>query len=138
DPLPNGRLMLLNGSTVSLETAPPRGTFTTLGNVAGFAPPFGPSFLAVSPDGTRAAAGSNGGGFVDVCDTSNPSLVTNYSMSDFSGEWIDNRYLVIANSAAGSTVQVLDTTTSSVTTVINNIGGASAGVALDAAGNMYT
>src|SRR6185503_10762075 len=61
-----------------------------------------------------------------------------YPMTDFSGEWIDNRYLAVANSASGSTVQVLDTATSSVTTVINNIGGASGGVAFDAAGNMYT
>lgn len=138
DALPNGRLLLLNGSAVSVETASQSGTFTSVGNIAGFAPAFGPSFLSISPDGTRAAAGTNGGGSVAVFDTSNPALVTNYSMQDFSGEWFDNRYLAVANFTSGSTVQVLDTTTSSVTTVVSNIGGFSAGVSFDAAGNLYT
>lgn len=137
DPLPDGRLLLLNGATVSVETGLKTGNFNTLGNIAGFAPTFGPTFLAVAPDGTRAVAGT-GGGTVAVFDTSNPATVANYSVQDFSGEWIDNRYLAIANAAPTSGVQVLDTTTSSVKQAITNVGGASAGVAFDAAGNLYT
>jgi hypothetical protein len=137
DPLPDGRLLLLNGSTVSVETAPKTGTFSTLGVIPGFNVPFGPSFLAVSPDGTRAAAGTNGGGSIAVFNTSNPTVVTNYGMQDSSGEWVDNRYLAVANFSTTSGVQVLDTTTSTVKQVIANIAGSSAGVTVDAAGNLY-
>lgn len=142
DPLPDGRLLLLNGTTLSVETGLKTGTFNTLGNIAGFSPAFGPSFFAVSPDGTRAIAGT-GGNSVTVFDTnnpSNPSTASNYPISDFSGAWIDNRYLAIANSVSStnSRVQVLDTITSSAATVVGNIGGASAGVAFDSAGNLYT
>ena len=138
DPLPDGRVLALSGATVSVETAPKSGLFATLGNIPGFTPPsFGPSFLAVSPDGTRAAAGSNSNSVV-VFATSNPSSATTYAQADFSGEWVDNRYLAITNGFSGAEVDILDTTTSAATTVITNIGGAPGGIAFDATGNLYT
>jgi len=139
DALPDGRLLALDGSTVSVETAPKSGSFTVMGSIPGFTYIFNPAFLTVTPDGTRAAAGSNGAGSVVVFDTNNPSSVTTYAANDFTAEWLDNRYLAInSGSFSGSQVDILDTTTSTLTTVITNIGGASAGVAFDAAGNLYT
>jgi hypothetical protein len=139
DTLPDGRLLLLNETTVSVETGLKTGTFNTLGNIAGFLPSFGPSFLAVSPDGTHAVAGT-GGNSVTVFDTSNPLSTMNYTIADFSGDWIDNRYLAIANATSStvSRVQLLDTVTSAAVSVVDNIRGASAGVAFDSAGNLYT
>jgi hypothetical protein len=138
DALPDGRVLVLNGAGVSVETAPQSGAFTALGDIPGFTPNFGPSFLAVAPDGARAAAGTNGAGSVVVFSTSDPTTVTSYSMQDFSGEWIDDRYLAVANFTTSAGVQVLDTNTSVVTSVISNIGGASTSVAFDAEGNLYT
>ncbi len=138
DPLPDGRLLLLNGTHVSLESAPASGTFLSLGTIPGFNLSFGPSFLAVSPDGTRAAAGSNGHGSVVVFNTADPTDATSFAIQDFNGEWIDNQLLAIANAAAGNGVQVLNTANSVVTSLITNVGGATAGIAFDAAGNLYT
>ena len=132
DALPDGRLLLLNGATVSVEASPGTGLFTPLGDVTGFAPGFGPSFLAVSPDGARAATGSNSGAVV-VFNTGNPTITSNYAMGDFTGQWIDNARLAVA----GSGVQVLDTSTATVKTLIAGIGGFAGGVSIDAAGNLY-
>ena len=137
DALPDGRLLTLNGATVSLETAVGSGSFNTVGDVANFAPSFGASFFAISPDGTRAAVGSNAGS-VFVFNTNTPATSTTYAVNDFEAAWLDNSRLAIANaSPAGTGVQVLNTTTSAVSSVIGSIGGFSGGVAVDAAGNLY-
>jgi hypothetical protein len=84
DALPDGRLLALNGSDVLVESAPKSGSFTNLGTIPGFTASFGPSFLLVSPDGTHAAAGTNGAGSVLVFATNNPANVTSYAENDFS------------------------------------------------------
>ncbi len=134
DSLPDGRVIALNGPAVFVETAPQSGVFNNLGNVAGFAPGFGPSFIAVSPDGTRAAAGTNGEGSVVVFDVANPASAESFPIFDNSGEWLDDNRLAIANFGS---VQVINTATDIVSTIIT-IGGASGGVAVDTAGNLYT
>jgi hypothetical protein len=135
DTLPDGRILVLNGRAVSVETAPQSSVFAPLGNVAGFAPGFGPSFLAVSPDGSRAVAGTNGEGSVVVFDTNNPAATTPFTISDLAGEWIDNQLLAITSFGS---LQVLNTATSAVETIINIGGGFSGGVTVDADGNLYT
>ena len=135
DNLADGRLLALNEAQVLVETAVGSGSFASLGTLPGFAPTFGPSFLAVSPDGTRAVAGSNGGGSVTVFDTASPTSATNFAGGDFDGAWIDNGSVAVSNASG---VQVLDATSGTFTTVVTNVGGASGGVALDAAGNLYT
>jgi hypothetical protein len=140
DPLPDGRLLLLNGVEVLVETAVQSGSFTSLGSISSFVPGFAPSFLAVSPDGTRAATGTNkfGGSHLFVFDTADPTNFSRYAMQEFAGEWIDHESLAIATYTSGSAITLLDMTTSSMKEIVTNIGGASAGVAFDAAGNLYT
>ena len=135
DALPDGRLLVLNGGQISVETGVGSGSFSGLGSIPGFQPSFGSSFLSISPDGTRAVAGSNGEGFVTIFDTANPSSFTNFSVADFNGAWIDNTSLAISNFNG---VDVLNTSTGAVTNIVSNIGGASAGITFDAAGNLYT
>ena len=138
DALPDGRLLAVNGSAALVETAVGSGTFASLGAVGGYAPPsFGGSFLTVSPDGTRAAVGANGSGQVTVFNTATPATATTFggAQYDFDAAWADNSRLAVSNSAG---VQILNTTTGGATTVVTDVGGASAGVAFDAAGNLYT
>ncbi len=137
DALPDGRLLLLNNTTVSIETAPKSASFAVLGSISGFSPFGGPSFLAISPDGTRAAAGSNGGGSVVVFDTNNPASSTSYAAADFGAKWLDNNRLAISSGFGSAKVEILNTTTSTVTPVVTNIVGAAGGVSIDAAGNLY-
>lgn len=137
DALPDGRLMLLNNTTVSIETAPKSGSFSVLGDISNFSPSSGPSFLAISPNGTRAAAGSNGGGSVVVFNTSNPAISTSYVAGDFGAEWLDNSFLAVSSGFGSAKVDILNTSTAVVTPVVTNIIGASAGVSIDAAGNLY-
>jgi hypothetical protein len=137
DALPDGRLLALNGASVSIETAVGSGAFASVGDVAGFAPSFGASFFTISPDGTKAAVGSNAGSVV-VFNTATPATNTTHAVNDFEAAWLDNSRLAIANgTAAGTGVQILNTTTSALSSVIGNIGGFSGGVAVDAAGNLY-
>lgn len=138
DALPDGRLLLVNGPEVLVETAVRSGSFAAAGTLPDFAPPFGPSFLAVAPGGAKAAVGTNGAGAVVVFDPADPAGATKFALDDTAGVWLDDRTLLVANGAGGSKVQALDTATASVTTLIANIGGATAGVAVDAAGNLYT
>lgn len=138
DALPDGRLLTLNGTEIAVESGVGTGVFDVVGSIPGFGLAFGPSFLRVSPDGTKAAAGSNGLGSVVVFDPLNPSAVTTYAVQDYDAVWIDNTSLAIANATTSTGVEVLNTSTGSVTSIISNIGGASAGVAIDAVGNLYT
>ncbi|MGB0715784.1 MAG: YncE family protein [Phycisphaerae bacterium] len=136
EPLPDGRLLILNGSEVSVETGVQSGTFSSLGTVGGgFAPTFGASFLVVSPDGTRAAAGTNGEGSIVVFDTIDPSNVDVFVAADFDAIWLDNQYLAISNFNG---VEVLDTNDGSVLSLITNVGGASAGITIDSSGRLFT
>ncbi|MEM6552649.1 MAG: PEP-CTERM sorting domain-containing protein [Planctomycetota bacterium] len=135
--LPDGRLLVVDGVNVSVETGVGTGVFTDVGTYSVTAPTFGPTLAAISPDGSRVAIGSNGGGSVFVADTASPTPGTTqtFAASDFAAVWLDNTTLVLSNSNG---VDVLDTATGTVTNIINNIGGASAGITIDAAGNLYT
>ena len=137
DALPDGRLLLLNNATVSIETAPKSASFVVLGDIPGFSPTSGPSFLAISPNGLRAAAGSNGDNSVVVFDTNNPTNWTSYPVGDFGGEWLNNNLLATSSGFGSAKVEILNTSTAVPTPVVTNILGASAGVSIDSAGNLY-
>lgn len=157
DALPDGRLLTVTGNAVYLESAPLSGQFDA---VAAFDTGFtggavDPAFVSVSPDGSRIAVGTGFGKPVavfgaDVLGTpgSPVTLTSNvasyYDLPHFSGVWRDNSELAITAGDFGSPsrVFVLDADSSpsnpAVTTVIDNIQGASAGVAFDNAGRLYT
>lgn len=134
DAMPDGRLLMLNGATLSVETSLQSGTFDPIGEIAGFAPLFGPSFIAVSPDGTKAAVGSNGSGNVGVFPISDPAQSIYYNMADLAGRWIDDSRLA---TTGGSSVQVLEVGGGPARAAVSAIGGAVGGLAFDAAGNLY-
>jgi hypothetical protein len=134
--LPSGQLLVLNESQVLTETSVGSGTFNSVGTLSNFNPSGGPSFLAVSPDGTKAAAGTNGNGSITVFNPSNVASSTNYNVSfDFDAAWFNNTLLAISD---GNGVQILNTSNGSLATVVSDIGGASGGITFDSAGNLYT
>jgi hypothetical protein len=150
DALKDGRIITLTGADIYLETEPGSKNLISVGTLpsADF-PSFGPAFLAVSPDGTRFAVGNNGGAsFANyrVGVFSVAALSGNwFAAAHFDGTWIDNTHLALTagDFVNPSVVTVLDTTSADPNnpanpTIINAIGGASAGIASDPAGNLYT
>ncbi|MDO8630656.1 MAG: hypothetical protein Q7R41_09185 [Phycisphaerales bacterium] len=150
DALADGRIIALAGANVYVESAPASRSFSFLGTLPGADfPSFGAAFLAVSPDGTRFAAGNNGGSsFANYrVGVFSVALLSGewFAAAHFDGAWIDDTHLALTagDFVNPSIVTVLDTTSIDPNqptnpTIINGIGGASAGVALDPAGNLYT
>lgn len=150
DVLQDGRLIALVGEQVFVETSIASRTFSIGGTLpAAEFPFFGPAFLRVSPDGTRIAVGNNGGSSfgdfkVGVFDASTLSGQW-FSAGHLDAEWADNAHLAITTGdfVNPGVVTMLDVTSPdplnpSNPVVVNNIGGASAGIAFDAAGNLLT
>lgn len=150
DILPDGRIIVLAGDRVSLETAVGSRSFTLKGTLSGAdISVFGPAFIRVSPDGSRIAVGNGGGASspvfkVGVLD-SETLEGTWYVANHFLAEWIDDTHLALTAGDFGnpSSVTVLDTTSLDPEnpdnpTIIENIGGASGGVAFDRSGTMFT
>jgi len=151
DSLPDGRVIAAIGNDIYRETAPGSRSFTDLGplpnaDLSGF----GAAFLRVSPDGTMIAIGNNGGssfGNYQVGVFALANLTGQwFAASHYDGAWIDNRYIALTAGSLSDPVSVVTaldrlslTPTNPVNrTIIGNINGASGGVALDSAGNLYT
>ncbi len=150
DTLGDGRLVTLVGGDVYVETAVASGSFALLGSLpSADVPSFGAAFLRVSPDGRRIAVGNSGGasfsdyqvGVFELASLGGSWLAANH----FDAAWVDNTSLAMTAGSFGfpSVVTVLDVNSADPLnpinpTIINNIGGASAGVVVDAAGNLYT
>lgn len=142
-------MILLIDDEVWIEDETAFRTFSLHGILDGAdIPSFGAAFIRVSPDGTKIAIGNNGGsgfvdfkiGILDFVTLSGTWFVANH----FGASWIDNSDLIIAASdfTNGSSVTVLDTTSADPNdptniTVLQNIGGASGGIAIDAAGRLF-
>jgi hypothetical protein len=150
DVLSDGRLVVLSNTTVLRETAPGSRSFVTLGTLPDAdISVFGASFLSVSPDDRRIAVGNNGGASfsnfeVGIFTLSSVSG-TWFKANSFLGEWINNRFVALTAGTFGtpSIVTVLDRFSTdpahpSNRTIIQNIGGASGGIAFDKAKNLYT
>jgi len=152
DVLADGRLVTVVGTSLYAETAVGARTFTSLGVLPGASFPGGafggPAFVRVAPDGTRVAIGNNGGstwseyrvGVFNLADLSG----TWFNVPHYDAAWIDNRHLALTAGAWGapSVVTALDTLAPAPEptnpVLVENIGGASAGIAFDAAGRLYT
>jgi len=149
DVLADGRLVTLVGAEVYTESAVGSRSFSNLGTLADAdIGAFGPAFLRVSPDGTRIAVGNNGGvtygnyqvGVFDVSDLSGDW----FPASHWDGEWIDDTNLAVTAGEFGqpAVVTALDTSSDPSSpanpTLIESIGGASAGVTFDLLGHLYT
>jgi hypothetical protein len=144
--LPNGQVITLAENQISLQSAVGSGSFNAIGNLpAGFKPTYGPSFLAVSSGGIAAAGDQNGD--IAVFNAASPTAVTSTSVSnaaiynlgggtfDYDAKWFNNNLLAISDAHG---VDVLNTSNGKLTNVITDVGGASAGIAFDAHGNLYT
>ncbi len=141
DVLSDGRLMGISGNELFMETGFKIREFKNCGSLSGLkSGPYGPSFLKVSPDGNRFALG-NGKGQIGIYNVDD--LVGNwFSMPHFDAEWADNTILVITHGEFGepslvSFVDLADHNTRPAI-LIQNIGGAPAGIAFDSQGNLFT
>ena len=150
DALADGRLITVVGADVFVETASGSRIFTNAGALpAADMASFGAAFVLVSPDGTSLAVGNNGGasfGNYQVGVFSFPSLTGDwFDAPHLLACWVDNTDLALTAGDFGfpSRVTVLDTTSANPSipdnpTIIDNVGGASGGVAIDQAGNLFT
>jgi hypothetical protein len=148
--LNDGRVITPVGAKVYVETSPGSHSFTQTGTLpAADFPSFGAAFIRVSPDGTQIAVGNNGGtsfsnyqvGVFDVHSLAGDWFAAHH----LDAEWIDNAHIALTAGDFGSpsVVTVLDTASPNPPsptniTIIDNIGGASGGIAFDSAGNLHT
>jgi hypothetical protein len=146
----DGRILVLSGTTVLRETTPRSRIFVSLGDLpdADFNE-FGASFLKISPDGDRIVVGNDGGasfGHFQVGVFAIPLLTgTWFDANSFQAAWINDRLVALTAGTFGSPsiVTAFDTLSSdpahpSNRTIIDNIGGASGGIAFDTHKNLYT
>jgi hypothetical protein len=150
DVLNDGRLIVLVGADVYVETAADSHSFAQTGMLpAADLPSFGAAFIRVSPTGSKIAIGNNGGASytnyqVGIFEVDTLKGVW-FSAGHWDAEWINDIHIALTAGDFGSpsVVTVLDTASPNPlspvnTTIVDNIGGASGGIAFDSAGNLYT
>jgi len=156
DALTDGRLIAVTGLDVFLETAPGSSQFQVAAMIAGdvVSGSMDPSFVRISPGGSRVAIGAGFGKPVMVLDASlldpaSPPVLDELNAKVFAvghdgAAWFDEDDLAISSGAFGAPAQVnlLDVTSDPTNpvspVVVENIDGGSAGVAFDDAGRLYT
>jgi hypothetical protein len=155
DVLPDGRIIAVTGSTIFVETAPGSGHVEPAATLdASLVTGTDPSFIRVSPGG-RIALGAGFGRPVVIFDSSQlgapgaPSTISTsnalaFDVPHYDAAWADATHLAITAGAFGSAayVSLLDTASSPAgpdnPRIIDHIGGASAGIAFDGAGRLFT
>jgi hypothetical protein len=139
DVLPDGRVLLLDGTDIKLQDSLHASTYTSIGSIPIGLVPFSPSFFTVSPDGSRVAIGDNqfnANASVHVFDvgsfnTSGATAPDSFLAPNFEGHWSNNDTLFVSGANTGSVVTEIRADTLGVRTVIDGIGGASGGVTTD-------
>lgn len=156
DALPDGRLIATTGVNILLETAVGSNDFQIAATIDAslLADPVDPGFIVVSPAGSQIALGAGFGKPVIVFDsallnTTSPTTLTlsnasAFAVMHFAAAWLDESSLAITGGVFGqpSFVTLLDTTSDPMSPdnpiIINNIDGASGGIAIDDNGAIYT
>lgn len=135
DVLRDGRLITSDGNAIQIENSYGSRQFTQVGAV----PSAVPSFMRVSPNGTRVALGD--GDRVFVFDPNALSTYKTFEASNFDAEWVDDAKLAISSVGEvdrGTVVKVLDVSSGAITTIIQAIAGSPAGITIDQSGNLYS
>lgn len=143
--LPDGRLLAVTGERVYVESDVGTGVWCVAGLLPATAEP---TFVAVSPSGARIAVGMNPGLVVferewlascGGAPVALGSVGVVFSVEHYDGAWIDEDRLALS-APGGEVLEALLGTGGGVSTrvIVANIGGASGGVGVDAAGNLYT
>jgi len=138
---PDGQLMGVSGNEALKETAPGSRVFYNMGPLPGLhASPFGALFFKISPDGSQFAVGDGNGkiGIFDMTDLSGHW----FTMPHFDAQWADNTRLAVTHGEFGEPSQVscvnVEHHKAKPEILIENIGGAPAGIAFDDQGNLFT
>ena len=143
DTLADGRLIGVRADGALLaQTSVNSSSWSPVGAIdAALLNSFGPSFLAVTPDGSRIAIGDGNFGsgasvlLVDTLslDPMSVSGAASVELANFSGRWADNDTLYVtgAEGFSGGIVTELIAGSLSTRVVINDLQGGSGGVATD-------
>lgn len=143
DVLPDGRLVGVRADgALFAQTAANSSSWAQIGAIdAALLNSFGPSFLAVTPDGSRLAIGDGNFGagssvlLVDVntLDPMSISAASTVALANYAGRWSDNDTLFVsgADGFSGGIVSQLTASTLSTRTVVDSLDGASGGVITD-------
>jgi MYXO-CTERM domain-containing protein len=157
DFLADGRMIAVTGSTVYVESVRGSAVFDAVGvlDASRIGAGTDPAFLRVSPDGASVAIGAGFGkpvvvfGVAALGEPGAPAPLTSgatasyFDVAHYDARWSDASHLAITAGDFGSPsfVSVLDVMSSAGApvnpVVVAGIGGASAGVAFDAAGRLY-
>ncbi len=139
DILPDGRIVTISGSTISMQSAINGSAYAAIGSVSpGLVSSFGASFLRVSPSGSSIAIGDNNfGSGASVLlvssaslNTIAPSSAVSIASPNSEAVWSGESTLFVSGFGSGPIVSRIDVASAITTTVITGIGDGSGGVAL--------
>lgn len=138
DVLPDGRLITIVGDDIFTQDSPNTSSWSHAGSVApGLISFFGASFIRVSPDAATIAIGDNNfgpGAMVHLfsaaaLDPMNPAAPSaSFTSSNLDAHWAGTSTLFVTGATAGGEVTLIDLSSNSARTVLNNIGLSAGGV----------
>ena len=145
---PAGLMYAVSGDDILLQDSINSGSFSRVGSIpSGQLSSFGASFISVSPDGQTIALGDNNfGSSANVLllpaaglDPGSATPTTSVASANFNAAWGDNSTLYVTGGEFGSpsVVTAIDTVNFTSSIVIDNIDGASGGIAI-ADGRLFT
>jgi uncharacterized Zn-binding protein involved in type VI secretion len=133
DPLPDGRLVVTDGTTVWLETDVGSRAFT---HTANFLDSTLAGFMRISPSGRRAVLISSDGKQVVIFDPLRVVAERTFDTGDslsFDSEWVDDDVLAVtlAEKGQGTLLKFFNANDGTQKTILRNLGDASGGVTFD-------